>query len=147
MNIYMYIIIISSLPFGRSLASMPSTSLYHRSSFSFRWTILLLNRQSCPSLVSLVASFPPSSLLTLVSANYCLERHALSSPFSYIHVYIYIYIYMSSSSLVLCPSAGPWHPRSPRLSIIGPPFHFGVRSFFYIVNHAHPWSPSWLLSL
>src|SRR5580692_6185765 len=79
---YIYIIIISSLPFGRSLASMLSTSLYHQSSFSFRCTILLLNRQSCPSLVSLVASFPPSSVLELASANYRLELHVLSSPFS-----------------------------------------------------------------
>src|SRR5579864_2396714 len=83
---YMYntciIIIISSLPYGRSLASMSSIYLYLQPFFSFLHNCLPSNRQSYPSLASLLVSFlsffPVSSALT----NCSLVLHVLSSSFS-----------------------------------------------------------------
>src|SRR5580704_11525778 len=85
--IYIYmcvciIIIISSLPHGRSLASMSSIYLYLQPFFSCLHNCLPSNRQSYPSLASLLVSslslFPLSSALT----NCSLAQHVLSSSFS-----------------------------------------------------------------
>src|SRR5579864_2704825 len=57
-----------------------------------------------------------------------------------VYIYIYIYIYISSS-LVLCHTAGPWHPCPPPISILSPSFHFCIIAFLQIVNHTHPGLP------
>src|SRR5579864_1855321 len=76
------IIIISSLPHGRSLASMSSIYLYLQPFFSFLRNCLPSNRKSYPSLASFLVSFlsffPLSSALT----NCSLVQHVLSSSFS-----------------------------------------------------------------
>src|SRR5580704_12469849 len=80
--IYIIIIIISSLPPGRSLASMSSIYLDLQPFFSFLHNCLPSSRQSYPSLASLLVSslsfFPLSSALT----NCSLAQHVLSSSFS-----------------------------------------------------------------
>src|SRR5579864_9534832 len=81
-GVYIIIIIISSLPHGRSLASMFSIYLYLQPFFSFLHNCLPSSRQSYPSLASLLVSFlsffPLSSALT----NCFLVQHVLSSSFS-----------------------------------------------------------------
>src|SRR5580692_4338067 len=60
-----------------------------------------------------------------------------------VYIYVYIYIYIS---LVLCLSAGPWHPCSPLISILSPSFHCRVTPFLQVVNHSHSWSFSQFLT-
>src|SRR6476469_2357079 len=45
----------------------------------------------------------------------------------------------SSSSLVLCPRAGPWLPNSPILSVFSLPLHITICLIQYIIDHAHSW--------
>src|SRR3989454_6086803 len=48
--------------------------------------------------------------------------------------------FFSSSSLVLCLSAGPLQPTPPLFSILRPPLHTNIRSLHEAVNHPNPWS-------
>jgi hypothetical protein len=56
------VINISSLPFGRSFASMTSISSYLQSFSSFPRKTIPLNRQSCPFLAAISAFYSPSLL-------------------------------------------------------------------------------------
>src|SRR4029077_8694276 len=76
------IIIISSLPYGRSLASMPSIYLCLQPFFSFLCYFLLSSHQSCPSLASLLVSSPPFFPPTQALTNCSLAQHVLSNSFS-----------------------------------------------------------------
>ena len=52
----------------------------------------------------------------------------------------------SSSSWVLCLTAGPWPPNPPPFSILGSPLHTRMGSFLQIINHSQPRSTSLSLS-
>ena len=52
----------------------------------------------------------------------------------------------SSSSLVLCPRAGPWLPNSPILSVFSLPLQIPICLIYYIIDHDHSWPSPWSLS-
>src|SRR5437870_5814839 len=99
------------------------------------------------SRASLVASASVNPL-SLQSSSIQSSHLFLGRPlplFSSILLYIATYgnlsaLILSSSSLVLCLSAGPWQPTPPLFSILRPPLHTNIRSLHEVVNHPNPWS-------
>src|SRR5215471_19105960 len=59
----------------------------------------------------------------------------------------YCQVVSSSSSLVFCPKAGPWHPISPFCSVLRFPFHLYVGVLHHILQHTHSLSSSSSLAL
>src|SRR6476619_8378604 len=76
------IIIINSLPNGRSLASKFSNSLGFQPSSSYPHMSHLIHHQSCPFLAFLLVSFLPFSLLAPISSDHLLLQHVQSSSSS-----------------------------------------------------------------
>src|SRR6476619_1288640 len=66
-NLYQLIIIISSLPKGRSLASKLSNSLGFQPSSSYPHMSHLIHHRSCPLLAFPLVSFLPFSLVAPIS--------------------------------------------------------------------------------
>ena len=52
-------------------------------------------------------------------------------------------VLLASSSLVLCPRAGPWLPNSPILSVFSLPLHIPICLIQYIIDHADSWPSPW----
>src|SRR6476659_10269114 len=73
------IIIISSLPKGRSLASKFSNSLGFQPSSSYPHMSHLIHHRSCPFLAFPLVSFLPFSLLTPISSDHLPLQHVQSS--------------------------------------------------------------------
>src|SRR6476469_5806623 len=80
-KLYIIIIIISSLPKGRSLASQFSNFLGFQPSSSYPHKSHLIHHRSCPFLAFLLVSFLPFSLLALISSDHLLHRVQSSSSF------------------------------------------------------------------
>src|SRR6476661_4574039 len=73
------IIIISSLPKGRSLASKFSNSLGFQPSSSYPHMSHLIHNRSCPFLAFPLVSFLPFSLLAPISSDHLPLQHVQSS--------------------------------------------------------------------
>src|SRR6476469_5683582 len=73
------IIIISSLPKGRSLASKFSSSLGFQPSSSYPYMSHLIHHRSCPFLVFPLVSFLPFSLLAPITSDHLPLQHVQSS--------------------------------------------------------------------
>src|SRR6476469_3645093 len=74
-----HIIIISSLPKGRSLASQFSKSLGFQPSSSYPHMSHLIHHRSCPFLAFPLVSFLPFSLLASISSDHRPLQHVKSS--------------------------------------------------------------------
>src|SRR6478609_636470 len=96
------IIIISSLPKGRSLASKFSNSLGFQPSSSYPHMSHLIYHRSCPFLAFPLVSFLPFSLLAPISSDHLPLQHVQSSSsfcpisfslsFSFVHEAEYLFI-------------------------------------------------------
>src|SRR6476469_3650986 len=81
--VVLVIIIISSLPKGRSLASKFSNSLGFQPSSSYSHMSHLMHHRSCPFLAFPLVSFLPFSLLAPISSDHLPLQHAQSSSSFY----------------------------------------------------------------
>src|SRR6478736_2858710 len=79
LTVIIIIIIISSLPKGRSLASKFSNSLGFQPSSSYPHMSHLIHHRSCPFLVFPLVSFLPFSLLAPISSDHLPLQHVQSS--------------------------------------------------------------------
>src|ERR1051325_5813633 len=100
--IYYIIIIISSLPYSRSLASKLSTAVYPLPFSSYSHMTLPLAHRSSQSFVFLAVSYPPFFLLAQVSAN-CSLLQCGQSNFSFVSLLLSQYFFL------LLPSEVPHH--------------------------------------
>src|SRR6478609_8035632 len=74
-----FIIVISSLAKGRSLASKSSNSLDFQPSSSYPHMFHLIHHRSCPFLASPLVSFLPFSLQAPISSDHLPLQHVQSS--------------------------------------------------------------------
>src|SRR6476661_624929 len=104
-HILIYIIIISSLPKGRSLASKLSNSLGFQPSSSYPHMYHLIHHRSFPFLDVPLVSFLPFSLLALISSDHLPLQHVQSSssfcPIPFFIKLLFSFMELSTCSLVL----------------------------------------------
>src|SRR6476661_4420551 len=134
---YSFIIIINSLPKGRSLASKFSNSLGFQSPSSYPHMSHLIHHRSCPFLAFPLVSFLPFSLLAPISSDHPPLQHVQSSssfcPISFLLSFSFVH---AAEYLFVCLFI---HPAN--LSHSSPHPHFkGVKRFissFLMVHVSH----------
>src|SRR6476469_1604144 len=115
-----YVIIISSLPKGRSLASKISNSLGFQLSSSYPHISHLIHHRSCPFLAVPLVSFLPFSLLASISSDHLSLQHVQSSSaFCPISFLLSFSFRSGAEYLFICPFI---HPAN--LSHSSPDPHF-----------------------